>query len=730
MKTRLGSASSFLARVGPFAATSAPLAALLLAGCSDGVDGSSATPFGVATFSPSTGEVPVPSDLLLSGSEDLTLNIPVSDALDYSDPQVALNALDGWSPSAPFTLGFSRAVDAATFVEESTVRFFEVTLDTAVAPVGGPVNGITRELSDAEYDIIPATEDATGATLRILLNQPLAPSTSYMIVVTNGATDDLGRPLARDTTYEFASSPDLFPQNHPLATLQGLILSQQGFAAAAGVAPETIVLSNVFTTQSIGSVLGSLATVAGGGETIVIDRLCATGLLDCQDTTPAIAPAVVVIDGFIGTTAAFVPGSPGVADVYEGRVTLPYFLTAASNTSATDPTNDTAPLNEFWRARYPFLRPSGPDTERNLTVANSLPAMTGTEEVPLLVMVPNAVVKPGSGWPTVIFQHGVTRDRSDALAVADALCGAGFAVMSIDLPLHGIVDAANPLFKGFLEGGQRERTFGLDLADNATGAPGPDGVADLSGQHFINLANLLVTRDNLRQGSSDLLHLRQLVFGIDVDGGGSDLDDSNVSFLGFSLGAIVGTPYLALQDASAATLAMPGVGLPKLLVESASFGPPLLAGLAANGVVQGTPEFESFLFAAQTATDAGDPVNYASTVSGRGTPIHVIEVIGDGAANLPDQTIPNSVPEAPLSGTDPQIAIMGLQLVGASITAPSGVLQVAVQFIEGEHGSLIDPTPSAAATTEMQSEVVSFFLSGGTSLTIADQSVVQVQSAP
>ena len=91
------------------------LVATILAGCG----GSSSTPRAVPTapttnpdgnpttatisanFDPSNGVLPFPINLLLSGSGDLTLNIPVADPTDFGNPQVALNALDGFSTINP-----------------------------------------------------------------------------------------------------------------------------------------------------------------------------------------------------------------------------------------------------------------------------------------------------------------------------------------------------------------------------------------------------------------------------------------------------------------------------------------------------------------------------------------------------------------------------------------------------------------------------------------------------
>ncbi|KKO45377.1 hypothetical protein VT06_17170, partial [Arsukibacterium sp. MJ3] len=60
-------------------------------------------PFARVAFDPGAGNLPVPSDILLGGTTDGTLNIPVPDAADFGNPQNAINALDGWSTAMPLT---------------------------------------------------------------------------------------------------------------------------------------------------------------------------------------------------------------------------------------------------------------------------------------------------------------------------------------------------------------------------------------------------------------------------------------------------------------------------------------------------------------------------------------------------------------------------------------------------------------------------------------------------
>ena len=63
-----------------------------------------------------------------------------------------------------------------------------------------------------------------------------------------------------------------------------------------------------------------------------------------------------------------------------------------------------------------------------------------------------------------------------------------------------------------------EPTFNVDYVNNTTTAPGPDGIPDSSGQHFINLASMLTARDNLRQGAANLIALTRAAPSLDLDG--------------------------------------------------------------------------------------------------------------------------------------------------------------------------------------------------------------------
>jgi hypothetical protein len=101
------------------------------------------------------------------------------------------------------------------------------------------------------------------------------------------------------------------------------------------------------------------------------------------------------------------------------------------------------------------------------------------------------------------------------------------------------------------------------------------------------------------------------------------------------------------------------------------------------------------------------------------------EVVGGGDV-LPDQVIPNAVAGAPLSGTEPLIRVLGLATITQTTQSASGI-RGAVRFTQGDHGSLLSPVASPAATAEMQGEMASLLVSQGAAVQISNPSVIRTQ---
>jgi pimeloyl-ACP methyl ester carboxylesterase len=419
------------------------------------------------------------------------------------------------------------------------------------------------------------------------------------------------------------------------------------------------------------------------------------------------APQPLIVHSIGRTTAQVNPLLSGHATIYVGTLSIPYYL------------NRTAPLTGYWQGNPSSLDASS----RFLTRFNPVPVPTETLRVPVLVTVPNANsagggVKPATGkWPALIFEHGITRNRTDMLAVADSFADSGFVVVAIDLPLHGLTDptsplyasGASPLYAGLSlpATGSIERTFDLDVVNNTTGAPTPDGLIDASGTSFINLTSVLTTRDNLREGAADLITLVRSLPNMNLDDDpAGDIDPAAIHYLGHSLGAIVGGVFLGVTsrtEVSTATLAMPGGGLPNLLRESPTFGPRIVAGLEAQGLMQGTTLFEQFFRDAQTIVDAGDPLNYIAAAATQ-HPLHLLQITGS-ASSPPDQVVPNSATQRLIDAA--ALTRIPAPSAPGPVINPTG-FRAYVNFVVGDHGSIIDPRASLATTTEMQAEAITF----------------------
>lgn len=681
----------------------------------------------LAVYDPSAGLLPFPTNLLFTGTDaTYTLNIPAAsdDSAGTANVKAALNDLDGFSTVTPISVDFSGPIDTATLLGGETVRIFEVaTLTPAIA---GDVTSITSELTvNVDYVLSTSSvnsEDGSELGANKLVISPLKPlkaSTSYMVVVTKGVLSTSAKAAASSVTYAFTKSSvalhtagtsdfSALSDDDAVALESLRLLNNTSEAVVSGWATANtataltatdIVVSMSFTTQSIGNVLGAL-------QSVVDASVSASVLEDTTVSTPFNA-----------------------ADIFAGTLATNYYLNAATGV------NDPSPLSGSWRGAGDTAL-----TKYNPTV--NPPA--STTNIPLLATIPKSIM-PMGGWPVVIFQHGITRNRADILTIADTMAAQGYAVVAIDMPLHGITGDEDTGAEAFYAG-SLERTFNLDLVNNDTSAAGPDLKTDLSGTHYINLASLLTTRDNVRQSIADLYVLRNALETMATETGGHSFNANEIHFVGHSMGAIAGSVFLATDtNVKSSVLAVPGGGIAKLLDGSAAFGPIIAAGLAANDVNKGTAEYETFLASAQMVIDSGDPINYASdTVAGRG--VLLFEVVGDGVDNLPDQVIPNNVltvadtVAAPLAGTDPLVSLMGLVQLDTSSTY--GGAGAVVKFSGGHHGSILTPnfadetanvdpaTDEYKAYAEMQAEMAEFISSNGTTLAPADAQIISAVPVP
>ncbi len=243
----------------------------------------------------------------------------------------------------------------------------------------------------------------------------------------------------------------------------------------------------------------------------------------------------------------------------------------------------------------------------------------GTPQTSLTYPVSVWLPKTGQGpFPTLIFGHGIGGDRSQGGYFAELTAQLGIAIVGIDAVAH----AAHPAGSG--GGGQFDvmKFFAIDILSFSI-----DG---------------LVLRENWRQSAWDKLQLVTLLQDApDVTGDGEpDIDLDRITYMGVSLGGIMGSEFLALTDrVGAGVFDVCGARLSQILSDSADFGS--LVGIAAPGATEG--DLVRFFQIAQSLIERGDPANYAPYLFGQR-----LEGAGERAPNIlmqiaiGDTTIPNS----------------------------------------------------------------------------------------
>lgn len=639
--------------------TLAVSSALGLTGCfasgedADVTDADVNIPHARVAFDPGAGNVPIPSNILLAGTTDGTLNLPVDDPTDFSDPQNNLNVLDGWTTAMPFSFSFTLPEDPVT--EEvigingtsaeapGAVRVFKTVMggamdDPECAEVQqGLACRVEEELSHGE-DFTVQFEDGE---ITVVPLRPLAPNMGYVVALKDSIADDLGRAVKPSSTYVLLSKP---LEEEPIGgeqeqMLQAMINSHHAALGAAGVDQSRVIYSSGFSTQSVTEVMDVVRQMVlnpadqpqmGAQPTgmTAADMLIAAGQLPADPSNELVQVA-------------------NAAQIYGGEVGLPYFSPVPTED------NPAAPLNDRWRASHvspasiltaldqelmspedlvalgidpeqlqnpaslagalTYADAAGTplvelDANQALTKFNPIPEVRSMEQVPLWMSVPDIDVvnavraafelepleEPADGWPVVIFQHGITGSKENFLPIAGTLAAFGHAVVAIDHPLHGergfeITDA---------EGG----TVVINATDGEGGSP----------TDYLNLSSLLTARDNLRQSAADLMSLRVALNNAQIMD--AAINPHDVKFVGHSLGAIAGTafvsiansplpeemqPLMPMIEVGAAALGMPGGGIAPFLLASESFGP-LVGGQIA---FESFPDFQEYVL--QEATNSG-----------------------------------------------------------------------------------------------------------------------------
>ncbi len=177
------------------------------------------------------------------------------------------------------------------------------------------------------------------------------------------------------------------------------------------------------------------------------------------DNTIEIDETSVTPVGLLSAVAGSIPGAETVLAA-QGTVSLPYYLgTAPAELAGPGSVNWVADdeLAQVLNETFSALGVSIPQADASVSTAVNyvfpFPKQRSTQEVPVLTLYPDE----GDVEGVVLFQHGITTDRSTALTFGTALAGQGYVVVAIDQPLHGITpfsaDEQLPLATELLIGG-------------------------------------------------------------------------------------------------------------------------------------------------------------------------------------------------------------------------------------------------------------------------------------
>ncbi|PKG58853.1 lipase [Shewanella sp. Choline-02u-19] len=632
-------------------------------------------PQSVLVFDPANKEVPLPNDLLFSGTLDGTLEIPGEDSGDYTDPQIALGALDGWSTSSPISIkvapstdseGNVLTIDGASVAQPGAVRMFEATVGGALSsdPECKAAVSVSACKVGAELQFgVDFVSTASGNSIAIVPLKPLKHGQSYIYATTTLIQDSAGRAIAPSSTYGLLK---LDIETKPLETpdqlmLQTLVNSyEKGMAAAGGPDADTVTYSGLFTTQSISNVY----------ETTKLLMI---------DPTPGnpYAPALTAMPAPAGYTVAMAAGlTPAdglayvvsdLADVFKAELKVPIYGDCSSAGCLDADFNPT--INGSWKAlgdspvsvllamsngtlsqtNYgmqavaygidPAAGVANPallvgkawflndgvtptDSTKHLTKFNPIPAIKGYENISVQITLPNAAKLAGfyqqQGLPFTPPTNGWPTTIAmhglgggKEMALAYAGTYAASGIATIAIDM--------PLHGARSFDANGDGIYEISATDPSFGdvVGTPDAFKNGNPLVFVNIASTLTVRDNFRQATVDHLALRAaltgLYLGIAQQNGQQIFDISKISAQGLSLGGIVGTTFSNYASTGLRDPAS-GTELPNVYGINASSLVAPAGGLA--GAFAGSPTFGPVLFQTVTASDTFQALVDAANTGG------------------------------------------------------------------------------------------------------------------
>ncbi len=613
-------------------ASGAIASALVFSACgTDTGAGSATAPISARFEVPSDGtlplllDVPFPSDLYLANGKYADV-IPGFGRLVKQSPQYLAHELAKQN-------GYSRIALASFYIDDNTVPpddngdALSAAIDPASLPRteadcvadGSSVFLIDLAATDPAAARMPcraAFHPKTGLS-KIHPSLAVGPARGkvlpagkqYAAVLTSRVKDKTGRSVGRAIAFDRAVSGEM--AGTPIGDLYNTTFTKVRAALASALLADgaQIVSLAPYTTQSVEDELYALRDSLEAAPKPVL-KWDSASMAPMRATCFAqkvngVLPSkfTAALDDWLGVAQNKLPD--GTDDTDRDLPVRAHDKIAAVGTAA------------FMAQSFLVSKPGGYDELDHATFAS--PPAPVPEKIWISFAVPSTAM-PASGYPAVLFQHGLSGSRTDFLDVANNFTKAGFIVAAIDSITFG-VRAPETHF-------QTDALSNFPMAPGATYV-GPDGFADpylgeTNGPFdlFGGLKNMGALRDQMRQAELDTAQVILLLRSdpdlspIAWNGVTAKVDPDKIGYLGDSLGGIQGAAAAAIEpNVRAWMLNVAGGGI---LPEVGAHGPIINIQLAAAGAINfgfvgdRFDESHPFVGIAQTIIEAGDPIIYAS----------------------------------------------------------------------------------------------------------------------
>jgi hypothetical protein len=592
-----------------------------------------------AAGAPSFLDVPFPSDLY-RGADGMVGDIPGLDAyfpkgIDFLKAGLAGSNGFGATAGALFRIDDTSAatakpaaLDGASFPAD----------EAASTGADATVMIVDLEAQDASKALVPARveyhdDSSIGAKTRPLLavfparGVVLEEGRKYAFVLTTGVKAKDGKPLAASAA--FAELRD-GKRDGDAAKLYGDAVDQVGKLVPALADKTKIAALAVYTTHDVAHELADVRAELSKAKAPALSW-AAADIAPMGAALFANAPLpqgyTATLDAWLGKPDKLQNGDDPAGDSTKGRA---HDALAAIGTAVFDAPNFLVEDAKGFSStkHHLFAR----DASGKIIANPDKP----TSKVWVTIALPKGDVPPG-GFPVVVFQHGLSQDRSLLLAVANTYAQKGWATVAIEPVTFGAraPEAANTV----------DAKAGFEWSGAGGAYDGPDGFVDQrngSGDFFGGLQSLGGCRDQMRQSVLDLATLIDMVRDASFDLGplkkavpSAKLDGSKLAYVGNSLGAIIGSILAAVEpNLKTYVLNVVGGGLMVELGSSSPFISDSLKtagsfnyGLGKNRFTPGHPLVQTL----QHVLDGGDPLLYARHVT--------MDPMTAGGAKLPPKNV-------------------------------------------------------------------------------------------